>query len=169
MAGYLTLGKASASTLDKETSSVELHTDMLKAIFGSLALPETALAELDGLLTSAGDKLKISVDKIHKDLKHVLFLYFFESPQGLEEIKVAKLRLFYISIDEKSFNVSIGKHKAARFRFKMTMVDTDCMMESEVVQKDRDKLVTLVEELTKMNIDEVYQAISPKVISKEGE
>lgn len=53
-----------------------------------------------------------------------------------------------------------------QLRHDSAQVDTDTEMNYELVEKDRDQLVALIESLTQMDIDDVNAAISPKIITK---
>lgn len=167
MSGYLTLAKASTSVVNKSTTGASVDADVVKALFGSLSLPAVALKELTGLLRTVTGKLDASISTSKQNLKHVIMYYYFEPVEGLPDVKVAKMRFYYISISQKSWEAKVcGQASFKKFNFDMTQVDTDTEMNFELVEKDRDQLVKLIETLTEMNIDDVNAAISPKVITK---
>lgn len=164
MAGFLNLGKVSTSTMNKSTTGLDINTDIIKFLFGSLSLPKNALMELEGLLKTTGGNLNASITKADQNLKHVILYYYFEPVEGLPDVKVAKMRFYFLSISKKSWAAKICFVRASSFNFDMTQVDTETEMNLEMVRENREKIKSIVETMCKKNLDEVNKAVAPKMI-----
>lgn len=167
MATYLHLETAGTSVLKKTTTGATVNADILKSLFGSLALPAEALGELTGLIGEVAGKLDVSLEKIAAPIKHLITYYYFEPVIGLEEVKVAKMRFYYLSVSQTSWNKKFcGIASTNKFDFDMIQVNTETEMNFELVERNREQIVSLIEQIAQTNLDDVSEAISPKIIKK---
>eukprot|EP00588_Corethron_pennatum_P018152 CAMPEP_0194305022 /NCGR_PEP_ID=MMETSP0171-20130528/2559_1 /TAXON_ID=218684 /ORGANISM="Corethron pennatum, Strain L29A3" /LENGTH=296 /DNA_ID=CAMNT_0039056427 /DNA_START=172 /DNA_END=1062 /DNA_ORIENTATION=- len=164
MGGYLNLEKASVFEVEKSITSAQIHTEVLSFLFKSMALPESALKELDALLTSVNQKLEVSLEKTKSDLNHVLMFFYFEKVQGLD-VKVAKMRFLFLTVEKSTWSATVGKSTVGKFMFKMTQVDTAATMNGELVEKDRDLIQKVIHKMTGGNLKSVMDSCSPKVVT----
>lgn len=111
LGGYLSLNTSVARSFNQSTTSADLHLGFLTTLFDGFNFPKATLSELDGVLTSITktlDGLKMSWSDQSSTLDHMIFLYYFDSVQGID-VKIPKVRLYFLHIDQSSWTGSVGK------------------------------------------------------------
>lgn len=153
---YLPMGKADTQSFNKSTTSVDLHIDLLDALFGALSLPLTVLTELDAILTEISDALKnlqLSFETQTQTLNHfVSFYHLVQFPGTNPPINQMNVEFIYIQLKQSSWAaaVSIGKHSGtvSHFTLDMTTTRTTATMSAGVVAANTSSIVSSLMKLT---------------------
>lgn len=172
MGAFLTIKQSTNSAFNKETSSTSLHTEFLQELFKPFNFGEASLKQLDQVLTSVTSALKdikVGSDSSSASIDHMIFVYYFEGVQGLPDTyKVAKLRVFFLHVDNSTWkwSISIGKNTISHetFKFNMNYTDIHFEMNSEMVEAKRDKILSLVESMAGAKLDAIAEKIGTKVV-----
>jgi hypothetical protein len=169
MGGYLSLNTTSARSFSQSTTSADLHLGFLTTLFDGFNFPKSTIAELDGVLTSVNQtlqNLKLSWSDQSSTLDHMIFLYYFDNVQGLE-IKIPKVRLYYLRIGQSSWTATVGKSSVTHLDFSMNFFDSIYDMDTQQTAEDREKIKGLLKTLTGQDLDTLNQLLSPKTV-KDG-
>jgi hypothetical protein len=169
MGGYLSLNTSSARQMSISTTSADLHFEFLNNLFGGFSFPQSTLKELDSVLSSVTDtisNLKLSFSDQSSTLDHMVFFYYFEEVEGLD-VKIPKIRLYYLHIDQASWSASVGKSSVQHFEFNMNFLDTIYDMNTQQTAADRDKIKGLLSTWTGQDIDTLNALMSPKAVSDD--
>lgn len=169
MGGYLSLETGSARSFSKSTTSADLHMEFLATLFDGFNFPQSTMKELDSVLTSVKDNianLKLSWSNESSTLDHMVFFYYFDSVQGLD-VKVPKVRLYFLHIDQKSWELSVGKSNVNQFTFNMNFFDSIYDMDTVQTAADRDNIAALLKKFTGQDMDTLEKLLSPKKVSDD--
>jgi hypothetical protein len=157
MAGYLPVSSIVTQSYSQQVTSANLHLEFLGELFKSFAFPEAAMLELDGILTKVVSNLgnlKISFESQSDTLDHFLTYYYFSTVQGTggknqpPAMYVAKVRTFYLHIDQATWKLSVGKSTVSQFKFNMNYFDMDTTMNSGLVSSDMTAINSTISTLT---------------------
>lgn len=170
LAGFLSLDSTTASNFDQSTTSADLHLGFLTSLFDSFSFPPATIKELDGVLSSVRetlDNLKLSWSDQTSTLDHMIFLYYFDPVPGLEDVKVAKMRLYFLHITQSSWTAAVGKSSVSHIDFHMNFSDSVYDMDPAAVDAQRDKIKELLKALSGQDLDTLNELLSPKVVKNE--
>ncbi len=157
LAGYLPVSSIVTQSYSKEVTSLDLHLEFLSELFGSFSFPEATIKQLDGILTKVVAQLgnlKVSFESENATLDQFLTFYYFSTVAGTggknqpPAMYVAKVRTFYLQINQKSWKVAVGKSSVARFQFNMNYFDMDTTMNSGLVASDMSAINSSIQTLT---------------------
>lgn len=166
LSGYLSSESLVARSFSESTTSADLHFEFLKTLFDGFNFPKATINELDSVLTSVtqtiGD-LHLSWSDQSSTLDHMVFLYYFDSVMGVD-VKVPKVRIYFLHIDQKSWSASIGKSSVTHFEFNMNFSDGIYTMDVTQTAKDRAKIQGLLEQWTAQNLEDLNKLLSPKAV-----
>ena len=177
MATFLPLTEAQDMEMEQDFNQRTFHNDFLTQLFGSFSFGKETTKQLDQVLTSVFKNLsgiKSSESSEKATLDHLVYMYYFENVPGLEEekIKVAKLRLFYLTIDAKSWHhiVKTGKNSTAEnegFKFKMTYHDFKFNMNEEQVENNRPGIENAIKKVSDKNFEDISRLYTPAVVKDD--
>lgn len=170
LGGYLSLNTSAARSFKQSTTSADLHLGFLTTLFDGFNFPKATLRELDGVLTSVTqtlDGLKMSWSDQSSTLDHMIFLYYFDSVQGID-VKIPKVRLYFLHIDQSSWTASVGKSSVTHIDFNMNFLDSVYDMDVQSTASDRQKIKDLLHTMSGQDLDALNQLLSPKVVNQEG-
>jgi hypothetical protein len=166
MGGFLSNVGSTSGQMSKQVTSGDIHLEFLTEVFAGFSFPEASLTELDSILTSVvkqiGD-LKFSWSNQSDTLDHMIFTFFFEKVAGLD-YKLPRIRLFYLHIDQKSWELAVGKSSAKHFDFHMNYPDEIFLMDPNQVEDKREKIQKLITTMTDKSLDDINKLVSPKVV-----
>jgi hypothetical protein len=149
---YLPMGQATTESMNRSTTSADLHLDLLSALFGALNLPTSVLAELDGILTEIADSLKnlqLSFTTQTQTLNHfVSFYYLTPVPGANPQINQMNVEFIYLQIDQSSWQAAVGKSSVSNFTLDMTTTRTTATMSSGVVAANASSIANSLLRLT---------------------
>ena len=157
MAGYLPVGSIVTQSYSQQVTTADLHLEFLGELFKSFAFPESAMLELDGILTKVVSNLgnlKLSFESQSDSLDHFLTYYYFSTVQGTggknqpPTMYVAKVRTFYLHIDQATWKLAVGKSTVSQFKFNMNYFDMDTTMNSGLVSADMTAINSTISTLT---------------------
>ncbi len=83
------------------------------------------------------------------------------------DYKVPKLRLFYLHIDQKSWELSIAKSSVKKLRFKMSYFDYNTVMTLTSIASNRSSIKDYIEKTTASNLETIQSLTQPKAIKTE--
>lgn len=166
MGGFLDQSTIITSSYDQTVVSAEIHMEVLNFLFKSFSLPESALKELDGILTAVNGKLTAGLETSDSTLDHVIFVYFFDKVQGLDA-KIAKVRLLYLKVDKDSWKSSIGKSSVQKVHMDMTLTDGIWMIDTEQTGSMKTKIQNLLTKLSGTNLEDLDKLTSPTVVTTD--
>jgi hypothetical protein len=168
---YLPLASAKTQTLSKQTTSVDLHMDLLNALFAGFGLTASAMAELDGILTNVTNTLKsltLSFNTQTQTLNHFVSYYYFAdvpgAPAGLHQMRV---RMFYLQLSQSSWKAAIGKSSVSNFTLDMSYVDIECSMDSMLVAQDVQSIEDSINALTGQDSKAIAKLVGVKGINAD--
>lgn len=142
------------------------------SLFDGFNFPPATIKELDGVLTSITqtlDNLKMSWSDQSSTLDHMIFVYYFEAVAGLEPVvKIPKVRLYFLHIDQSSWTASVGKSSVTHIDFNMNFIDSVYDMDVASTAADRANIKNLLHTLTGQDMDALNQLLSPKTVNHEG-
>ena len=171
MGTFLNVTEAQEFSFEKDYNQKEFHMEFLKAIFGSFDFTTPTLLQLDGVLTQVFANLsniKTTKSSEKNSLDHLIYMYYFDDVKGFEQLKVAKLRLFYLHIDNESWSklVRVGKNSTTNvgFKFNMSYVDFKFDMNEENVERNRPKIEEVIELMTNKNFEDISKIYSPSMV-----
>ena len=170
LGGYLSLNTSVARSFNQSTTSADLHLGFLTSLFDGFNFPAATIKELDSVLTSVTqtlDSLKMSWSDQSSTLDHMIFLYHFEDVQGLD-IKIPKVRLYFLHIDQSSWTASVGKSHLTHINFNMNFIDSDYDMDTANTAVDREKIKEMLHSLTGQDLDTLNKLLSPKVVKNDN-
>lgn len=170
LGGYLSLNTSAARSFKQSTTSADLHLGFLNTLFDGFNFPKATINELDGVLTSITqtlDGLKMSWSDQSSTLDHMIFLYYFDSVQGLD-VKIPKVRLYFLHIDQSSWTASVGKSSVTHIDFNMNFLDSVYDMDTNATAADRDNIKNLLHTMSGQDLDTLNKLLSPKVVTNEG-
>jgi hypothetical protein len=168
MGGYLSLNTTSARSFKESSTSADLHLEFLNTLFTGFNFPQSTITELDSVLTSVTQtlsNLKLSWSDQSSTLDHMIFLYYFDGVQGLPDVKIPKVRLYFLHIDQSSWTATVGKSSVSHLQFNMNFIDSVYDMDVDQVATDRDKIKALLQKLTGQDLDTLDQLLSPKTVT----
>lgn len=153
---YLPMGEATTQSFNKSTTTVDLHVDLLNALFGALSLPSSVLSELDGILTEIASSLanlQLSFTTQTQTLNHfVSFYYLTPVPGSNPPINQMNVEFIYLQLDQSSWQASVSAGKSSstvsNFTLNMTTTRTTATMSAGIVAADTQKIVNTIENLT---------------------
>lgn len=168
MAGYLSSESLLAREFHQSTTSADLHMDFLTSLFDGFNFPKSTITELDSVLTSITKNisdLKLSWSDQNSTLDHMVFLYYFDAVMGLDNVKVPKVRIYFLHIDQASWTVAIGKSSMANFEFNMNFSDGIYTMDVNQTASDRNRIQSMLTSMSGQSIDELNKLLSPAVVN----
>jgi hypothetical protein len=172
LGGYLSLNTSAARSFKESTTSADLHLGFLTTLFDGFNFPPATIKELDGVLSSVTqtlDSLKMSWSDQSSTLDHMIFVYYFEAVAGLEPVvKIPKVRLYFLHIDQSSWTASVGKSSVSHIEFNMNFIDSVYDMDVAATAADRASIKALLHTLTGQDMDALNQLLSPKTVKQEG-
>lgn len=142
------------------------HNDFLGELFKSFSLPDSALKQLDSILSS----LSLNLSKVITDANRIptdfLVVYYYFSPvEGMPELKIPSLRLFNIHIDYQNIERAVSKRqKETDFDFAMSYADYTGTLAISSMEHFRPILKRYVEDSTQKSLDEIQKMVQPKAI-----
>jgi hypothetical protein len=173
MAGYLPVTSVVAQNYNQQVTSATLHLEFLAALFGGFGLPKVAMAELDSILSKVTQQLgslNLSFESADSSLDHFLTYYYFATVPGTggpdqpPAMYQAKVRTFFLHIDQESWRVSVGKSKVEHFQFRMNFFDMDTAMNPVLVGADMAAIQSTIQTLTGQTAAEVNQLMNMQAI-----
>lgn len=167
MGGYLSSESLLSRKYTQSTTSADLHLEFLTTLFEGFNFPPATITELDSVLTSVTKNisdLKLSWSDQTSTLDHMIFLYYFDKVMGTE-IKVPKVRIYFLHIDQSSWTASVGKSSVSHFNFNMNFIDGIYPMDVVQTATDRDKIKKLLTTLTGQSMDDLNKLLSPSVVN----
>lgn len=170
MGGFLSLNSSSARSFKTQTTSADLHLEFLGSLFQGFNFPPATLKQLDSVLSSVTqtiNSLKLSFTNQSSTLDHMIFLYYFDSVFGID-IKIPKVRIYFLHIDQSSWTASVGKSSVSHISFNMNFIDSIYDMDVDQTAANRQKIKGLLQSLTGQDLDTLNKLLSPKVVKNEG-
>ena len=171
MGTFLPLTEAQEFSFEKDYNQKEFHMEFLKEIFGSFDFTTPTLLQLDAVLTQVFSNLsniKMTKSSENDSLAHLIYMYYFDDVKGFEQLKVAKLRLFYLHIDNESWSkiVEVGKSSTTNvgFKFNMSYLDFKFDMNEENVERNRPKIEEVIQSMTDKNFEDISKIYSLSMI-----
>jgi hypothetical protein len=149
---YLPMGEATTQSLNKSTTSADLHLDLLNAMFGSLGLPTQVLNEMDGVLTNIADTLKslqLSFTTQTQTLNHFVSFYHLVPVDGSNPpINQMNVDFIYLQMNQSSWEASAGKSTVSNFTLDVTITRTTATMSAGIVAANVGNIVNSLMQLT---------------------
>lgn len=167
--GLLIAGESSQQSFSKTTTAADLHLEFLNEIFGSFGFSSSSLRQLDGIMTNIIKNLgalKLGWADQSETLDHLISTYFFEEVQGLG-VKVPKIRLFYLHIDQSSWKASVGKSSVERFKFNMNYADYTFTMSLTTIPDMREPIKAYIKDMTKKNLEDIQKMVAMDAVAKD--
>jgi len=159
LAGVLSIGSSTASRLSKNMMAADLHLEFLTTIFSGFSFTPSAMKQLDGVLTNvvkALSNVQASWTSQSASLDHMISVYYFEKVEGLD-VKVPKIRLFFLHVDQNSWKLAIGKSSVQAFTFNMNYSDQIGTMSLTQMTKSRDTIQGYITDMTNKSLDDMKE------------
>jgi len=167
LSGLLRAGETSQQSFSKSTTTADLHLEFLKEIFGSFRFSASALKQLDGIMTNIIKDLG-SLKAVWSDqsptLEHLILTYFFEEIKGLG-IKVPKVRLFYLHIDQSSWKALTDKPSVEHFKFNMNYADYTFAIDLTHMPDMREGIKAYIEDATNKKLEDIQKLVAMDAIT----
>ena len=173
MAGYLPVTSIVSQSYSKQVTSADLHLEFLSELFGGFAFPEATMTELDSILTKVVAQLgslKVSFESESATLDHFLTYYYFATVPGTggkgqpPAMYVAKVRTFFLHIDQATWKASVGKSSVQHFKFNMNYFDMDTTMNSALVANDMSAINSSIQKLTGKTADQINKLMNMQAV-----
>ncbi len=173
LAGYLPVSSIVSQSFSRQVTSADLHLEFLTALFGAFGLPAAAMAELDSILTKVVGNLgslKLSFESQSASLDHFLTYFYFATVPGTggtgqpPAMYVAKVRTFFLHIDQATWKASIGKSSVQRFQFNMNYFDMDTTMNGGLVANDMTAINKSIQTATGQTAAEVNKLMNMQAV-----
>jgi hypothetical protein len=149
---YLPLGQAATQHIEKSTTSAELHIELLTAMFAGFGLPETALTELDSILTEVASSLKalqLSFTSEKQTLNSFVSFYHLVPVEGSEPpIHEMRAAFIYLQMAQASWQASVGKSSVEHFSLDVLMTKSVGTMSAGIVAANSSTIINALKELT---------------------
>eukprot|EP01122_Echinamoeba_exundans_P016063 TRINITY_DN8030_c0_g1_i1.p1 TRINITY_DN8030_c0_g1~~TRINITY_DN8030_c0_g1_i1.p1 ORF type:complete len:384 (-),score=97.94 TRINITY_DN8030_c0_g1_i1:392-1543(-) len=169
LGGVLSLGDSSAQTFTKSTTSADLHLSFLTNFFSDFGFNSASMKQLDQIMTNivkSLSDLQASWSDTSQSLDHMISVYFLEKVMG-SEVKIAKIRLFFLHVDQKSWTLSIGKSSVAHFDFHMNYSDQIATMNHETMKDLRPIIKEYVEAQAKTSLEDVNKLVAMAAVQSD--
>jgi hypothetical protein len=173
LASYLTLSSSTSQTLEKNLTSGNLHLEFLGALFADFNFPAKVLSQLDGILTRVFEKLSsinFSFENQTDTFDHVITMYSIEKLEieggssADPALYVPKMRVFYLKIDRKTWQVTILKSDVQNLNFKMSYFDAIYSVNSAVVASQIQNINQTIATLTGKTTSEINQVMNMQAV-----
>jgi hypothetical protein len=162
-------GNSSQQSFSKMTTCADLHLELLNEIFGSFGFSPSALKKLDNILTNVVKNLgtiKLDWSDQSQSLNHLISTYFFEEVKGLG-VKVPKIRLFYLHIDQNSWEALTNKPSVEHFKFNMNYTDYTFTIDLTHMPDMREPIKAYIEDTTKKKLEDIQKLVAMDAITKD--
>lgn len=170
LGSVLSQTNTTVSPFNKDTTSVDFHLDFLQGLFSGFGLGDVALKQLDGILTNVANSLrdlKASWSTSSSSIDHLICFHYFTKEEGLDDVRIPNLRLFYLHIEQSSWQVSLSKvGNVDHFHFSMLYDNFNFEMTNQVAET-RDDLQSYLKTFSKMGLEEMINMIQPAAISDD--
>ena len=166
MAGFFTLSSNTVQSMTKCMLAADLHLEFLGDLFKDFDFPAKSLKELDGIMTNVVKQLgdiKLGFNSSYETLDHLLFTFYLEEVGGTE-YKVPKLRVFFLHIDQSSWEASILKSTIEKFEFHMNYNDMIFDMTWQPQPGEVEHLQALLSEWTGREINDLLHKLAPSTV-----
>jgi hypothetical protein len=173
MAGYLPVTSIVSQNFSRQVTSADLHLEFLGELFGGFALPKAAMVELDSILTKVMRQLgslQISFESQSATLDHFLTYYYFATVPGTGDpgqppaMYIAKVRTFFLHIDQSTWKATLGKSSVQHFQFNMNYFDMDTVMNPSLVANDMNAINTTIQTLTGQTAAQVNKLMNMQAV-----
>ena len=131
MGEYLTLAHSEEVGV-KKYSQQQFCSDL----FGSFSLPPSAMTQLESLLMDTFKRFSYARTTLH----HLVYVYYFEEVPGLKNVHVAKMRLFYLHINNQAWSKKGEDSFDDGFSFELSYNDFRFTINDENVEKNQGKI-----------------------------
>lgn len=163
---YLPMGEASTQTINKSTTSADLHVELLTALFGALGLPANVLTELDGILTNVSETLKnlqLSFSTQSQTLNHFVSFYHLVPVTGANPpVNQMNVEFIYLQLDQSSWKASAGKSSVDHFTLNVSMTRTTATMSAGMVAANTSNIVNALMTLTSNDAQQIAEMTKMK-------
>lgn len=149
---YLPMREASSQSLNKSTTTANLHVDLIAALFGGLGLPASVLKELDAILTEIAQSLKtlqLSFTTQTQTLDHFISFFHLVPFEGANPpVNEMYAEFIFLRMAQSSWEASVGKSNVSNFTLEMTLTRTSAIMNSGIVSANTSAIVESLTQLT---------------------
>jgi hypothetical protein len=165
---YLPMGEATTLTFNKQTTSANLHIDLLTALFAGLSLPAAELTEIDSILTEIAGSLKslqLSFTTQTQTLNHFnSFYYLTPVPGSNPPINQMNVQFIYLQLAQSSWEASLNKSSVSNFTLNMTTTTTTATMNGGIVSANYSNILSALQSATAKDPSEISDMTGMKGI-----
>ncbi|RGB42108.1 hypothetical protein C1646_662448 [Rhizophagus diaphanus] len=143
------------------TTIVDIHISILEKLFKSLRFPPSTINELDtilSLLVSKLNSLKLDWRETKQNPTFCFNTFYFDSDG-------AKLRAYYLVIDNESWSIFIEKVSAKQERFIMDYFDFVFTFNKNAMNKNRDFINETIDKITGYSRSEIEDILKPEYVN----
>ncbi|KFH40786.1 hypothetical protein ACRE_085210 [Hapsidospora chrysogenum ATCC 11550] len=159
MGAYLNTVSMSSETLKHRYDTATIELDAIRDLFASLALPEAALNDLLGAVSSFVKQMNtISLGIEKKTRKNAKLVNFFsvQPPLGNPDLKhLAKMRMIYCQFEEAISTWSTACASGTNYDLAITVFVLDCEMNREMVALVYDHCKDLILKSAEADLDAI--------------
>ena len=132
-----TMGESLSLTYSEEVGVKKYNQQQFcsKDLFGSFSLYPSSMTQLESLLQDTFQRFSYARTTLH----HLIYVYYFEKVPGLENFHVAKMRLFYLHINNQASSEKGEDFFDDGFSYELSYTDFRFTMNDENVEKNRGK------------------------------
>ena len=112
-----------------------------KDLFGSFSLPPSSMTQLESLLMDTFKRFS----NVRTTFHHLIYVNYFEEKPGQENVHVAKMRLFYLHINNQAWSKKGEDSSDDGLSFELSFTNFRFTMNDENVEKNRGKLNQFLE------------------------
>jgi hypothetical protein len=167
LASVLSVESATEESFSTTTTAGDLHLEFLGQLFGSFGFSPAALKELKSILRSLVrnlSTLQYSWTNQSETLDHVISTYYFEEVPTFPGVKVPKIRLFYLHIDERSWEDLNHNSSLHQFEFNMKYTDYKCTMLLNKMPQWREAMKAYITSATQQQFDSIQNLVAMSAI-----
>jgi hypothetical protein len=152
------------------TTSDDLHLKLREELFGSFGFSSTGKNQLDGIIKNIVKGLGILKETCSEEpqtLDYLFSVYYFEESQHITGVRVPKIRLFYLHIDQSSWQAPVGEFSQESFNFNMNYGNYKLAMSFAHMPAMRANIKAYVINITKQTFESIQNLVAMNAIKKD--
>ncbi|WYM02718.1 MAG: hypothetical protein HEQ19_27815 [Gloeotrichia echinulata CP02] len=166
---FLSMETSTALNFSAITTTGELNIKLRHELFQSFQLSHSATRQLDSIMENIVRRLE-GIRAVHSPqldpLNYLLSVYSFEQHLLIPAMRFPKIHLFYLKIDQNSFNTSVSNSSANSFTFKMNYQIYKLSINSSHISTNiRDLIKTYITKMTNQTFDSIQHLVAMNAIN----
>lgn len=170
LAGIVSLESSMQQRFSKTVTADDLHLSLLNELFGSFGFSSTAMNTLGSIIRNLVTRLGILKEACSEQpetLDYLFAVYYLEESHLITHVKVPKIRLFYLHIDQSSWQAPVGKSSNDSFDFNMNYGNYQLAMSFAAMPAMREKIRADVRNITQQEFGVIQNLVAMNALTKD--